>query len=175
MRTSSRRSVPPSSQDSSAPTALRRLRLAFRRVRSTRGGALVEIALTLPIVLLLLTAIYWFSLALYQKLELAEAVSVGGRFLAVDRGDTDPCGSTTAKILAAAPGLSSSKISITYTLNGTATGPASAPSCPGSSGQANANMVAGGTAEIHATYPCTLIFFPVFSIKTLFLSNPVGS
>ena len=31
------------------------------------------------------------------------------------------------------------------------------------SGAANANMVAGGTAEIQATYPCTLIFFPVFT------------
>jgi Flp pilus assembly protein TadG len=143
----------------------RRIRFAFihRRLRSTRGGAMVEMALTLPIVLCLLTAIYWFSLALYQKLELAEAVSVGGRFLAVDRGDTNPCTSTTAKILAAAPGLTTSSLSITYTLNGTATGPAASPSCAGASGAANANMVAGGTAEIQATYPCTLIFFPVFT------------
>ncbi len=139
-----------------------RLRALVRRLRSTRGGAIVEMAISLPIILCLLTGIFWFSTALYQKLELAEAVSVGGRFLAVDRGDNDPCASTTTKLLAAAPGLKSSSISITITLNGTATGPSSSPSCAGSGGSANSNMVSGAAAEIQASYPCTLAFFPVF-------------
>jgi Flp pilus assembly protein TadG len=153
-----------SSVSASGHRAFRVLRsAAYRRLCSTGGGALIEVALAFPLVLCLLTAIFWFSTALFQKLELANAVEIGGRFLAADRGDNDPCKSTTSEILAAAPGLNSSKISLTITLNGTATGPAASPSCAGASGQANSNMVVGGTAEIQASYPCTLIFFPVFS------------
>jgi Flp pilus assembly protein TadG len=120
---------------------------------------MVETALAMPIILMVLTGIFFFSMAIYQKLALAEAVSVGGRFLSVDRGDTNPCSSATSKIVAAAPGLTASSMSFTYTLNGVAT---SGTSCPGSAGAANANMVAGGNAQIYVTYPCVLRYYPAF-------------
>ena len=113
----------------------------------------------MPIVLLVLTAIFFFSIALFQKMQLAEAVSIGGRYLAVDRGDTDPCKSTATQIYSAAPGFTQSKLTLTFTLNGVVTNGAS---CPGTSGLANANMVSGGAAQVQATYPCTLSFFPAF-------------
>ena len=122
------------------------------------GGALVELAVTLPVVMIIMTGIFSFSIALYQKLQLAEAVSVGGRFLAVDRGDTDPCAATTAKIDAAAPGLTAASINLTYTLNGVSQG-SGTTSCPGKSGAANADMVAGGYAQIVASYPCSLTVY----------------
>jgi Flp pilus assembly protein TadG len=121
-----------------------RLRSGFRS--GEEGNALVEIAVTMPIILLVMTGIFCFSIVLYQKLELAEAVSTGGRFLAVDRGDTDPCASTAAKIYAAAPGLTQSKITLTFVLNGTSY---SGATCSGTT-----NMVSGGTAKVSATYPC---------------------
>ena len=69
----------------------------------TRGGALVETAVSMPIILVLMTGIFSFSIALHQKLALAEAVSAGGRVLAVERGDTDPCQKATDAIYAQRP------------------------------------------------------------------------
>jgi len=115
-----------------------------------RGGALVETGVSLPVVLLLMTGIFSFSIALYQKLALAEAVSAGGRVLAVERGDTDPCATTTAAIYAAAPTLSQSNMTISYVLNGVPVG-AGVTTCPGTS-----NMVSGGPVQIIATYPTTI-------------------
>ena len=71
----------------------------------SEGGALVEMAVTLPIVMAVMTGIFSFSIALYQKLQLAEAVSNAGHLLATDRGDTDPCTTATNAVYAAAPGL----------------------------------------------------------------------
>ncbi len=124
------------------------------------GSALVEMGVALPMVLLLMTGIFSFSVALYQKLQLDESVSNAGRLLAVDRGDTDPCQTATSAIYAAAPGLSKSSISLTYVLGGVNYG-AGVTSCPGSSGTANGNMAAGGSAEIIATYPCSLQMYGV--------------
>lgn len=124
------------------------------------GSALVEMGVALPMVLLLMTGIFSFSTALYQKLQLAEAVSNAGHLLAVDRGDDDPCKTATTAIYAAAPGLSQSSISLTYVLGGVNYG-AGVTSCPGSSGTANANMTAGGSAQVIATYPCALQVYGV--------------
>jgi Flp pilus assembly protein TadG len=127
-------------------------------LRGRQGSAIIEMAFGIPILFLILSATFWFTIALDQKVQLAEAVSVGGRFLAIDRGDTDPCAATATKIYNAAPGLTKSSIGLTFTLNGVATG----ASCPGSSGLANANMVSGANAIISASYPCTLTFFSAY-------------
>lgn len=133
-----------------------------RALPAQHGGALVETAVSIPLLFMIFVGIFSFSMVLNQKLQLAEAVSVGGRFLAVDRGDNDPCASAAAKIYAAAPGLSQSKLSLTFTLNGVST---SGASCPGSAGGANANMVSGDNAQISATYPCSFYFFSAFGSK----------
>ena len=51
----------------------------------------VETALVMPVILLLMTGIFSFSIALYQKLELAHGVASGARFLSTDKADVDPC------------------------------------------------------------------------------------
>jgi len=122
------------------------------RIRSilgsgTEGGALVEMAVTLPLVFLLMTGIFSFSLALYEKLQLAEAVSAGGRVLSVDRGDTDPCTTTTNAIYSAAPSLTQGSLTISYTLGSTVEG----KSCSGTTA-----MTAGANATVTASYPCSL-------------------
>jgi Flp pilus assembly protein TadG len=116
---------------------------------SEEGGALVETAVTLPLIMMIMTGIFSFSIAIYQKLQLAEAVSNGGHYLAVDRGDTDPCKTVANAIYSAAPGLSQSSMSLTFTING---GGSTGPTCASSA----SSMVSGGTAEIQASYPCTL-------------------
>ena len=57
-----------------------------------KGGALVEFALVLPVLLLVVTAITTFGIALNNYLQLTEAVGIGGQVLSVSRGNTtDPC------------------------------------------------------------------------------------
>jgi Flp pilus assembly protein TadG len=121
----------------------------------TRGGALVEFAVTLPLIMLLMTGIFSFSIALYQKMSLSEGLSVGGRVLATDRGDTDPCKTATAAINSASPDLLTANLTLTYILNGVSQGTGTL-SCPGASGAANANMVSGKNAQIQVTYKCSL-------------------
>jgi Flp pilus assembly protein TadG len=82
----------------------------LKAIRRNEGNAVLETALMMPIVLLILTGIFYFSIALFQKMQLAEAVSITGRYLAVDRGDTDPCKSTATQFYSAAPGFTQSLI-----------------------------------------------------------------
>jgi Flp pilus assembly protein TadG len=130
-----------------------RLRVWSAIVRRGDGGALVEFALIAPLLLLIATGIFSLGTALYQKLQLTEAVSSATRFLASDRGDTDPCTTTTNNLYAAAPFLNRSNLSITYTLNGTSNG-TGVTSCSGTT-----NLVTGGTAQITAKYPIFVGFF----------------
>lgn len=122
-------------------------RISSRLHFETQGGALVEFSVTLPVILLLMTGIFSFSMALYQKLQMAEAVSAAGRVLAVDRGDTDPCKTTAAALYAAAPLLSKSNMTISFTLNGVPVG-SGVTTCSGTT-----NMISGQPAQIVATYP----------------------
>lgn len=140
----------PSEARSTKMSMTARIRNAFSS--KSEGGALVEMAVTMPLLLLIMTGIFVFAIALYQKLELAEAVAAGGRFLAVDRGDHDPCATTATKVQAAAPTLGT--ITLTFSLNG---GTATGPTCPGSgtTGQ-NTNMISGKNAQITGSYTCTL-------------------
>ena len=109
-------------------SAARRLR--ERRVRlqhrlhalyfATEGQALVEFALTVPVLLLVVTGICTFGIAMNQFLLLTEATNVGARQLAVSRGNTtDPCATVSAVVIAAAPLLTPANLSFTYVINGT--------------------------------------------------------
>jgi len=131
--------------------ACKRIRSAF--TRDEQGGALVETAVSLPIILLLMTGIFSFSIALHQKLALAEAVSAGGRVLAVERGDTDPCQKATDAIYGAAPTLDKTNLKISYVLDGVAVG-SNVTTCAN-----NPNMTAGRTAQIIATYPTSVAVY----------------
>ena len=89
--------------------------------RGEQGSALVEMALVMPVMLMMLTGIFSFSVVLYQKLQLGEAVSNAGRVMALERGDTDPCATTASAIYAAAPALAKANLTLTFTLGGTNT------------------------------------------------------
>ena len=129
------------------------------------GGALVETALVMPILLCLMTGIFSVSTALYQKLQLAEALSSGGRVLAAERGLTDPCADTVTAINSAAPGLATQNIGLTITINGnnygTNTSTVTCAGATGAGGANNPNMPAGAIATIQATYPCSLSIYNI--------------
>lgn len=119
----------------------------------SEGNALVEMAVTLPLVMLIMTGIFSFSFVLYQKLQLAEAVSNAGHYLATARGDSDPCANAIADVYAAAPGLTQANITITLSQAGT-TLPTSCPTTPTSS-----TLQQGSTAVVTATYPTGLTVY----------------
>ena len=126
------------------------------------GGALVEMALVMPIMFLILTSIFTFSIATNHKLTLTEADTIGGNLLAVQRGQPNPCANVQAAVAAAAPSLAASSISMTFVMNGvTTTGTAASGgvTCPGASGAANPTLITGDPASLTLTYPCSLIVY----------------
>lgn len=127
----------------------------------SEGGALVEMAVTLPLIMLIMTGIFSFSMALYQKLQLAEAVAAAGRQLAVDRGAHDPCADVQNAIDNGAPGLNQGTLNsgIVVIINGK-TEPSG--SCPGSGttgASPDLESAQGNNAQIQVTYPITLSVF----------------
>jgi Flp pilus assembly protein TadG len=137
-------------------------RVSARLRASNEGGqALVEFAVVLPILLLIVTGIFAFGIALNQYLELTEAASVGARLLAVSRGQTaDPCATAAAAISNAAPLLTSTSLGYSFVLNGNSYG----ASCPTST-NAGANLQQGVAATVTVTYPCNLTVY-------MFLKSP---
>jgi Flp pilus assembly protein TadG len=123
------------------------------------GQAMVEMALILPVLLLVVTGILVFGLAFNNYLLLSEATSVGARTLAISRGETtDPCATAASAVYAAAPLLVAANLSFTFVLNGTTyTGPScnSGSSTTGAAG----NLKQGAYAVVTVTYPCSLAVY----------------
>ena len=127
--------------------------------RTEEGGALVELALVLPILLLIVTAIYSFGIALNNYLQLTDGVAIGARLLAVSAGQTtDPCAITVAAIERAAPSLKTANLTFSFVLNGT-TYPGTSCSSANINTGAAGNMVAGQPAQVTVTYPCNLAVY----------------
>jgi Flp pilus assembly protein TadG len=132
-------------------SADRRARAGFRC--GEEGGALVEFALVVPLLLTMITGIFAIGIAFNNQLTLTQAVGSGAQRLQVIRTSTsDPCADTFAAITAAAPNLTSSKISMTVTINGGT--PLTENSCTSST---SALISAQGfPVTVAATYPCNL-------------------
>ncbi|MGD0628883.1 MAG: TadE family protein [Terracidiphilus sp.] len=140
-----------------APPPGRRI-LALLRI-GERGSALVEMALIMPMLLVLTTGIFVFGIAMNNYVTLTNAVSVGARTVALNAQlTTDPCAVASAAIEAAAPSLNSSKLNFSYSFNGS---PYSGSSCNSSSIDTGAagNLASGTTVTVTATYPLNLSVF----------------
>jgi Flp pilus assembly protein TadG len=130
------------------------------------GAALAEFALLLPVIFLLMTGIFSFSVALDQKLQLDEAVGAGGRFLAVQRGNTntDPCALAATMIENSAPSLTPSKFNFSMVIGGAgggtfpSSGFSNAPSCPLSK---TLSMTQEANVSIWVQYPYALKVYGV--------------
>ncbi len=124
--------------------------------RREEGQALFEFAVCLPVLMLIVTGMYTFGITLHNYLELTDAVAVGARLLAVERGQTtDPCKDATTAIANAAPLLASGSLTYSFSLNGNGY---SGTSCTAGA----ANLVQGQAAEVTATYPCNLTWYGSF-------------
>ncbi len=129
------------------------------RARNQEGQAMVEMALALPVLLLVLTGILTFGLAFNNYVLLTEATSIGARTLAISRGaTTDPCATASSAVIAAAPLLTPANFSFTFVLNGASYTGASCSSGSSTTGAA-ANLVQGSNAIVTVTYPCSLVVY----------------
>ena len=133
----------------------------------SQGSVLVEIALVLPMLLAVLTAICAFGVAFNNALSLTSAVGLGAQQLQLIRTTTsDPCADTLSAIKAAAPSLQGSSINLSITMNGTTV---TGSSCSGD----QSDLVAGGPVTVSATYACALPIYGTTFSKACQLSAKV--
>ena len=128
------------------------------------GSSLIEIALTMPILLAVVTAICTFAVGFNNQLTLTSAVGTGAQYLQLIRTTTtDPCADTLNAIKSAAPSLNTASLNLTFNLNGT---PVSGSSCPGD----QKYLVQQEPITVSATYPCVLSIMPM-GYGTKFVSS----
>lgn len=114
------------------------------------GQALIELALCLPVLLLVVFGVCTFGIAFSNYLMLEDATNVGARQLAISRGQsTDPCSTASTAIIAAAPTLTRNSLGFTFLINNVSY---SGTTCTG----AAANMAQNAMAKVTVTYPCNL-------------------
>jgi Flp pilus assembly protein TadG len=138
-----------------------------KRTWNDEGSVIVEIALALPMLMLLFTGVFSFAAAYNNQLMLTQAVGAGGQYLQQLRSTTtDPCRDTLTAIENAAPTLNPSKINLTLTLNGNRV---SGSSCAGD----ELFLAEGAQATVTATYPCTLQIYGMKFASSCQLSSQV--
>ena len=119
------------------------------RQHNDRGAAAVELALVLPILLMLLFAIITFGFLLAQKLAIDSAARQAARYGAVENRT---CADVTAEATSAAKplvDLVSGTITVTRGPAGTAGAPCSGEPCKGSADQDN--------VKVAITYPARVL------------------
>lgn len=115
-------------------------RLNRRSLLDEAGGAMVEAAIVLPILLVVVMGIAQFGLAFNNYVTLHNAVRSGTREMAISRAPgQDACALGVARLRAAAPSLTQSSLTITPTVTASCT-----------------NLTIGSDAKISATYPCNI-------------------
>lgn len=118
-----------------------------------RGQSLLEFSFAMPLLLITVTGMLSFGIAMHNLLVLTNGVGIAVQQLSMSRGQTsDPCATAYTAIQAAAPGLTAADLSFTFVINGTTY---STTSCTSGA----ANLVQGATAQLKVTYPCTMAIY----------------
>ena len=121
-------------------------------VQDESGNTIVETALMLPLLLLVLLAIFKVGMVFNQAISLTQAANIGAQVLQTDRWSksNDPCLDVFNAIKGAAPTLNSKNITLILTLNNnpsiTAT---STTTCSGKQSQ----LQQGGPVALEVKYP----------------------
>jgi Flp pilus assembly protein TadG len=106
------------------------------RVREERGQSMTELALVLPVLMLILFGIIQLGIVFNNYVALTDAVRAGARVAAVSRFSPDVTGDVTAKVKAASGDLNAANVNVTVT--------------PG------AGLVHGADVTVKATYPYSI-------------------
>ena len=124
-----------------------RERARGQRRRREEGQAVIEMALILPVLLLLIAGIVKFGLVYNNHIILTDSVRVGSRQLALGRGLPDACAPAVKRLKDSAENLDTSKIVVAAPIFG---------------GTSSCNtMFQGDASTISATYPCELTVFGI--------------
>jgi len=118
------------------------------RLKDDSGQALVEAALTIPVLLVVVFGIAQFGITYNNYIMLTDSVRAGARQLSVSRGAPNPCSTALARVYASATSLNPASLSVTMTVNGNSY----ASSCSGQ----GALMTGGQDVTVAASYPCSL-------------------
>jgi hypothetical protein len=124
--------------------------------RREEGQAMIEMALILPVLLLLIGGIVKFGIVYNNHIILTDSVRVGSRQLALGRGLPNGCTPAIKRLKDSAENLDASKLVVAP--------PTFAP------GSSCSTMLGGDWSTISATYPCELTifgidFFPSCTLK----------
>jgi len=80
------------------------------KIKEERGQTMAELALVLPVLLVLLLGIAQFGVAFNNYISLTDAVRAGARVAAVSRNSSDPAGACRARVLASAGSLNTTEL-----------------------------------------------------------------
>jgi len=165
------------------------LRLAQRLVgakcvKGEEGTSLVELAISLPIMLTLLTGAASFSLAFYSLQQLGNATTSGVQLIAADQGlVSDPCETAAAAVEAALPNWTTTKLTFTmtwtdssgtsHTAGPTAEASSTSFSCPtAGDGSTDTSTAMGPNTPVILTVSYSYSWLPVFKFTP---SSPLTS
>jgi Flp pilus assembly protein TadG len=109
------------------------------RLQDESGQATLELALVLPLLLMLVTAIVQIGMVMHDYLDLTDAVRTGGRAAAVSRTVANPAAAVEGSLRAAADGLTPASLAVTVT----------------------STWQAGADVKVTATYPYTISIFGI--------------
>ena len=118
---------------------------------------MVELAFAIPMALVALTGFLSFVVFINNNLELANATSIAGQYLALSRSTTaaaDPCNLLVNAFGQVSPALSQAK-TFTIKFGGNPSNPYTGVNCTA----ASAYMTQSATAQITVTYPCNLSIY----------------
>jgi Flp pilus assembly protein TadG len=139
---------------------------AWRRVKASAGclgnsgAAVVEFAFVAPVLLLIMTGIAQFGIALNQYVMLVNAINAGELQFSISRGSSTPYSSTVSVIHQSASTLNTASLSISTSVGGT--------TC-NSDSTCSALMTTGGLqVEVTGAYPVnlTVAWVPVVTFAT---------
>lgn len=133
--------------------------------RSDEGGALVEFAVVLPMMMLLITGMFSFGVVLNNYMVLTTSIGNGSRALALSRGQTsptlaasDPCAYAVQVAETSGPSLNSKGMSFniawtTTNSSGATTTTNYTNSCPGMS------LNQGDTVQVSGNYAVNIFLY----------------
>jgi len=99
---------------------------------------MVEMALVLPILLIVLVGVFKLASAYNSYMTLTDAVRAGARQLAIERGQATPCVDAQNRVTSAAASLDQASLSV--------------PTPTFSSGSTCSSMLSGANATVTASY-----------------------
>jgi Flp pilus assembly protein TadG len=132
----------------------------IRLARDSQGGSLVETAVTVPIMIFLVTGMMSMGIMLNAYLSLTNAVQAAAMQVAISAGESgiDPCNLAATTAAAAAPVLSASNITYTFYFGGTS-GTKAGPFKGTTASTCTSDLsllTAGSNVTVEAQYPVSL-------------------